>query len=95
MSATQVKIMNRALAAVGHVPKVKIALANEDTTDARLVRRFYDETLEGFLDEAWWSWATKYEVLSEDSSEEPSEWGYAYAMPADIITPRRLVGAIP
>lgn len=87
--------MNRALAAVGQAGKTKIALPDEDTADARTVRRFYDETLDAFLEEAWWSWATKYSTLSLDSSSAPEQWLYAYKCPIDCVAPRRIVGAVP
>lgn len=95
MATTKVTVMNRALAAVGQAAKAKIALPDEDTSDARTVRRFWDETLDSFLEEAWWSWATKYSTLSQDDSTAPEDWGYAYKLPADCVAPRRLVGNVP
>ena len=95
MATTQVDVMNRALAAIGHVGKTKIALPDEDTSDARTVRRFYDQTLDSFLEETWWSWATKYETLSEDSTDEPEAWVFTYKLPIDCASPRRIVGIVP
>ncbi len=87
--------MNRALAAIGEVGKTKIELPDEATSNARTIRRFYDQTLDAFLEEALWSWATRYQTLSEDSTTAPEAWLYTFKLPIDCVSPRRIVGATP
>ncbi len=95
MATTKVDVMNRALAAVGQAKTAKIVLPDENTSDANTINRFYDETKDAFLEEAMWSWATKYALLSLDTSDAPEQWIYTYKCPADCVAPRRIVGAMP
>jgi len=95
MAATKTDVMNAALAFIGQVRNVKIEDPDENTSDARTVRRFYDQTLDAFLEETWWSWATRYSVLSLNAEATPEAWGYGYALPADCVAPRRIVGVTP
>ncbi len=95
MATTKVTLMNRAMAAVGNVQKVKIQLSDEDTSNARTIRRFYDITLDAFLEEHEWNFATKYSTMSTDSSTPAANWAYVYVVPPDCVATRRIVGNVP
>lgn len=96
MAITKTSIFNTALAFIGKVSNVQITDADTDTSsDAKTLRRFYESTLDAFLEEAWWGFATKYEVLSADASTAPEAWLTAFALPTDAIAARRFVGTTP
>lgn len=95
MATTQVDVYNRAMANLGQISAQKIEDVTEDTPDANMLNRFYAQSLDDFLEEAWWGWATKYETLALDSSTPPERWIYAYVCPADCAAPRFIVGDAP
>ncbi len=95
MPTTQVDVYNRALAYLGQISGQQVEDAAEDSADADVLNRFYPQSLDAFLEEAWWSWATKYATLALDSSTAPEYWLYAYVYPADCVSPRYIVGAAP
>jgi hypothetical protein len=95
-AVTKVDVANRALAVLGQIGADKIEDFEELTSDGRAVRRFWDTTLEAFLEEHWWSFATKYATLTlKETNPSPPEWGYAYVAPEDMASPRRIVGYVP
>ncbi len=95
MPRTKTDLFNRIIANLGQIKATQIEIWSEATSDARTVRRFYEDNIEAFLEESWWSFATGYADLSLDSSTAPEAWAYAYKAPADMVAPRRIVGVIP
>jgi hypothetical protein len=94
MPTTKTDIFNMAIGFVGKIGHIQIADADTDTSsDAKALRRFYDATLDAFLEEAWWGFATKYEVLTADVSTAPEGWQTAFKLPTDSVAPRRIVGS--
>ena len=83
-----VEIANMALAEISAAP---IQSFNEDSLEAREVRRFYAQSI-GKLLEPWdWSFANRRAALAALFNDLPLEWRYAYALPGDISTPIRIV----
>ena len=96
INTTKVKVANRALGVLGQIGAEKIENFEEDTADARAVRTFWDETLDAFLEESWWSFATKYaELTLKETNPSPPECAYSYVKPQDMVSPRRIVGDVP
>ena len=95
MARTKTSLFQRAVGHVGQTGKVRIADPDEDTSDARTVRTFYDAALDAFLEEAWWSFATAYENLGEATTDPPEFWAYTYVMPTDLVSPRRIISFAP
>lgn len=95
MPYSKTDVWNLALANIGEVTRSKIESPGEDTSDANVIRRFYDVALDSFLDSHHWAWATKYAALSQDSSDPVDGWAYTYKQPADCIAPRAIVIGTP
>lgn len=95
MPTTKIDVYNRALACLGQISGQEVETDAEDTANANTLNRFYAQSLDAFLEEAWWSWATRYEVLSLDSATPPENWRYAYKFPKDCVAPRYIVGDAP
>jgi len=88
--AAQIDICNQAVALL---PAAPMASLDEASLEARECRRFYPqvvrEMLEGPHD---WSFANRRVALAAmATNDRPSEWAFAYAVPADMGTPIRLV----
>ena len=88
--AAKIDIFNQA---VGMVKAKPISDPDENSLEARECRRFYPqvvaEMLEGPHD---WSFANRRAVLAQlATNDRDNEWAYAYALPADMGTPIRIV----
>ena len=65
---------------------------DEDTTESAKCKLFYPQSLKVLLERYEWSFATRIATLAElTDNVRSSEWGHAYALPADIATAKRLV----
>ena len=80
--ASQTSICNRALECLGDAPIVSI---DDDTKQAKALRRIYDNTRRAFLCEHPWHFAKKRASLP--ASAVPPVWGFArgYPVPVDFL----------
>lgn len=87
---SQTDIINKALTLVGASPVVSI---DDDSNNARILKRVYESSLRNILSECKWNFATKRAMLS--SSADSLAWydtgeSYVYVKPTDMI---RIFGA--
>lgn len=80
--ASQTAICNRALECLGDAPIVSI---NDDTKQAKALKRVYDDTLKAFLVEHPWHFAKKRASLP--ASATAPAWGFrsGFPVPADFL----------
>jgi len=82
--ATEISICNLALAHLGD--DATIAALNEASVQAEQSARYYPIARNTLLEIHTWNFATKRASLSTVTNTI-SQWDYAYAAPADMITP--------
>jgi hypothetical protein len=93
MPFSQVDIANMALI---EVPAPRISSFDDDTEEARNVRQVYQFCLELMLQAHDWDFEVQRASLTPLATNDRSnEWGYAYQLPSDGITPRVLRPADP
>jgi hypothetical protein len=85
MAITKTAILNKALTLVGANPIVNI---DDDTNNARILKRVYEIALRSILSECKWNFATKRALLSV--SADTLDWYdsgeiYVYVKPIDMI----------
>jgi hypothetical protein len=84
---TVARVCNLALGLVGQ--RQFIDNLTENSTEAQVCAVYYESTRNELL-QAWhWRFATKRAVLAL-TTETRTGWGYCYAAPADMLTPRRI-----
>lgn len=77
--------------ALGELRADAIADIAEDTPEARECSRYYQQCLDLLLERHDWSFATRVAALAALAVSPSTEWAYAFALPSDYATPRRLV----
>ena len=90
MAISEVSICNLAIARVGGESISSLA---ENVKAAKLCTIFYSNSRDSVLAEMWWTFATKRQTLARLATAPESEFGYAYQLPSDLITPRYLADA--
>lgn len=87
--ASVVDIYNLALSNI--MVSVRVASLS-DTTNQKVVCDLWYATVRDFvLADAIWDFATRHEVtLSASATAPPSQWFYAYDLPADCIRPQEI-----
>jgi len=83
--ADQVTIINRALSTLGAEPIVNLS---DNTPQAKIANRYYEESRRSVLSECLWNFATKRVNLNQ--STVPLAWttngmDYVYQLPSDIV----------
>ena len=87
--AISISVCNLAL---GELRAPPIADIGEESTEAAECGRYYPQCLKLLLERYEWSFATKVATLAAlATNERDNEWGYAYATPDDLATPKRIV----
>lgn len=80
--------------ALDHLGKTSIASLTEGSNEARKCALHYPQARQSALAFSNWTFARKSRLLSALSDNDFSDvWGYAYDIPNDAITPRRVCGA--
>lgn len=84
--ASSLEVLQAAMPMVGAKPPASM---DDQTPEAIAARAYYEIMVKKNLNRHAWSWATKSAVLtySGETGEIPA---YAYALPADVLTPRRI-----
>lgn len=86
---SQLDICNLALA---HLPAAVITSINENSLEARECRRFYPHVIADMLDGPHdWSFANRRVALASLTNDRDKEWVYAYALPANLGSPVRVI----
>lgn len=87
-----VSIVNIYNMAILHLGTAKtVASTSESSKEARICNVFYEQVLDEMLARANWSFAAKVadgQLVAEDPNDE---WGYAYLVPSDCVTVRRVL----
>jgi hypothetical protein len=91
MAVTEASICNVALLRVGQ--RQTIDSLEEATTEAMACKALYPFARDSLLEEVWWSWATKRQVLAL-TAETRTGWSYVYAFPSDCVTARYLSASV-
>jgi hypothetical protein len=86
--SSRLEIKNQALAEIFSDP---ITAEDEVSLGARETERFYDTCIKEMLESHDWGFATKRVLLAAVTNDRSNEWSYAYAVPADMGTPRTIV----
>jgi hypothetical protein len=81
-------IWNTSLAHLGD--GTEIQALNEDSKQARVMRRFYYGLLKSLISSKNWFWATIFQQLTLVSIYPTPEWPYAYAYPSNCLRLTRL-----
>lgn len=79
--------------AIAHLPAQPIASVDEDSLPARECRRFYPHVIADMLEGPHdWSFANARASLATLAmNDRPNEWAYAYALPANLGSPIRVL----
>lgn len=88
MARSQISICNGAL---DECPAGTINSIDEEDTGARACKRRYQPTLEDLLGEHDYDAAVRRVVLAQTTNDRVGEWGFAYAMPENVASPRRIL----
>jgi hypothetical protein len=91
MGASRVDICNQALA---ELPSGLIVSIDEASPEAAYCRRLYPQCLSELLESHDWGFATRRAALAALANDRADEWLFAYAVPADVATPRSIVSDI-
>lgn len=83
-------IFNEALAML---PADPVQSASERSLEARECRRVYKSVVAKLLERHHWNLASKRKALALVANDRRDEWVYAYAKPADMAYPVRLIPA--
>ena len=87
--AISIRVCNLAL---GELRAPAVADPAEISTEMAECKRYYEHCLNLLLERFEWSFATNIATLALLSDNpRPAEWAYAYALPADIATPKRII----
>lgn len=89
MARSQVQICN---AALDELPSATIQTIDDpDDLGARACKRRYAGVLEDLLGEHDYDAAVRRVVMAPVANDRPGEWGYAYAMPDNVASPKRVL----
>lgn len=88
MSRSVTDICNEAL---GELPSSLITSIDDATQPARHCKRLYQPVVDDLIEIHDWDFATTRVALAVVTNTRSGEWGYAYAIPTDLGSPRRLI----
>lgn len=88
VAISDVLIWNEALALLPAEPVTNI---DEQSLEARECRRFYKPVVAEMLEAHHWGLATKRVALAGVTNDRTAEWAFAYAKPADMAFPVKMI----
>lgn len=88
MALTEAKVVNIALARIGQ--REFIDELDENTPSARVANELFGDARDVVFESFPWPFATKRSDLALITDGERDGWEYAYALPADCISPRSI-----
>lgn len=87
MAATDVAICNMAL---NQISNYEITSLAGTSVEAVACNRYYAQARDVVLQSHPWSFAKKELTLTEDTTNDFSEWDYVYNYPSDCLAPREI-----
>lgn len=88
MALSRLQIKNMALA---ELPADRIEAEDEVSLEAETCAEHYQPALELLLEDHDWDFAIRRATLATVTNDRANEWTYAYALPGDMASPRRLL----
>jgi hypothetical protein len=89
MPASRIDLCNKAISRISAKP---IQTIDEPSLEARECRRHYPDVISEMLAGPHdWSFQNRRVLLAEAANDRASEWLFAYALPADMGTPIRVL----
>jgi hypothetical protein len=82
MSRSQTQICNQAIGKLGGTPIIDI---DQDSTEAKLCKSFYDDVLQTLLEEHPWTFATKRYELPQSAETPPKPFAVQYLIPPNVL----------
>jgi len=79
---SQVSICNQAIGKLGGTPILNI---DQDSTEAKLCKAFYDDILQTLLEDYPWTFATKRYELPQSAETPPKPFAAQYLIPPNIL----------
>lgn len=92
MATAKLGIWNMALSHLGQGKEVQDE--DENSAAAGACRRFYDQVVDEALGDFRWSFNRKFATLALIEADPTDEWAYAYRVPSDCLTVRRILSGI-
>lgn len=89
---TNVTICNLALLRIGS--RDPIDSLEEATTEAQACNILFEHCRDVLLASFPWRFAERRQTLATLDTVTRANWGYAYALPADLLVPRSITGAV-
>lgn len=86
---TKNQVATMALARMGSSQTV-VNLDTDNSTPAKILRNFYQSSLETILEHYPWNIATGYKALALVAEKPVNSWGYSYRVPNDCQIIRRI-----
>lgn len=78
--------------AIAKLPSQPIQSISESSLEARECARYYDHVISTMLQGPHdWSFQNRRVLLAQLANSRPNEWMYAYAAPADMASPIRVI----
>jgi hypothetical protein len=93
VASSDTEICNLALGHLGVLTTIA-DLTTEQSAEAKICRRFYENTRDSVLRDFNWPFATKIDALALVESDPNDEWDYSYRYPSDCINMRRILSGI-
>jgi hypothetical protein len=91
--ASDTQIANIALSDLGTGKQIA-NLETEKSTEANVMRQFYDLALDTTERDFPWPFTTKFATLDLVEEDPTSEWKYAYRYPSDCLKLRRILSGV-
>jgi len=88
MAQSIISICNLALV---EIPSKSIASLDEQSLAAAKCREHYPAARDELMEFHDWEFLAKRVALAAIANDRPSEWAHAYAVPSDMLYPRRLL----
>jgi hypothetical protein len=90
--ASAVAICNMALAHIGSAAEVEAISPPDGSREAALCAQFYAQARTELLEPGGWQFALARATLAEVTNDSDA-WSFAYALPSDCMTAKRVIGA--
>lgn len=94
MPLSKTEICNLALGHLGTGQEIQ-NVETDQTQEAKVARRFYQNTLEEILSGYSWNWCKVYMPLQIVELQPNDEWAYSYRMPSDCLFFQRIWNGTP
>lgn len=86
-----VQICNMALSHIGARAQVSAISPPDGSVEAGLCATFYDAARAEMIEPGSWRFAMARSALAQLATNPSGVWAYAYAMPSDCMTPKRIL----